>query len=116
MFDRGQPGTVYNVGGGNERENLAVAEQIVTALGQPRSLIRFVQDRPGHDRRYSIDCSRLHTLGWTPAVPFEEGLKQTVEWYRSHESWWRKIKSGEFKDYYRQQYANRLEKGQACGS
>ncbi|WHZ25187.1 MAG: dTDP-glucose 4,6-dehydratase [Nitrospira sp.] len=116
VFDQGQPGTVYNVGGGNERENLTVAEQIVAALGKPRSLIRFVQDRPGHDRRYSIDCSRLCALGWTPRVPFEEGLKQTVEWYRTHESWWRTIKSGEFKDYYRQQYAKRLQKGTACGS
>src|SRR5574340_33130 len=116
VFDQGQPGTLYNVGGGNERENLTVAEQIVAALGKPRSLIRFVQDRPGHDRRYSIDCSRLRALGWTPRVPFEEGLKQTVEWYRTHESWWRTIKSGEFKDYYQQQYAKRLQKGTACGS
>lgn len=116
VFDQGQPGTVYNVGGGNERENLTVAEQIVAALGKPRSLIRFVQDRPGHDRRYSIDCSRLRALGWTPRVPFEEGLKQTVEWYCTHESWWRTIKSGEFKDYYQQQYAKRLQKGTACGS
>jgi dTDP-glucose 4,6-dehydratase len=116
VFEQGQPGTTYNIGGGNERENVAVAEQIVTALGRPRSLIRLVQDRPGHDRRYSIDCSRLRALGWTPTIPFEEGLKQTVDWYCTHESWWRKIKSGEFKEYYRQQYATRLQKGQACGS
>jgi dTDP-glucose 4,6-dehydratase len=116
VFEQGEPGTIYNVGGGNERENIAVAEQIVAALGKSRSLIRFVQDRPGHDRRYSIDCSRLRTLGWSPEVPFEEGLKQTVEWYRTHEQWWRKIKTGEFKEYYRQQYGRRLEKGTACGS
>jgi dTDP-glucose 4,6-dehydratase len=116
VFDHGQPGTIYNVGGGNERENLTVAEQIVAALGKPRSLIRLVQDRPGHDRRYSIDCSRLRALGWEPKVSFEEGLKQTVEWYRTHESWWRRIKSGEFKAYYEQQYAQRLQKGTACGS
>ena len=116
VFEQGEPGTVYNVGGGNERENIAVAEQIVAALGKSRALIRFVQDRPGHDRRYSIDCSRLRGLGWSPQVPFEEGLKQTVEWYRTHEPWWRKIKSGEFKDYYRQQYGQRLAKGTACGS
>ncbi len=116
VFDQGRPGSIYNLGGGNERENVIVAEQIVAALGQSRDLIRFVQDRPGHDRRYSIDCSRLHALGWKPTVRFEEGLKQTVDWYRSHESWWRKIKSGEFKEYYQQQYANRLQKGQACGS
>ncbi|MCC2640316.1 MAG: rfbB [Nitrospira sp.] len=116
VFDQGRPGTLYNVGGGNERENLTVAEQIVAALGRSRSLIRFVQDRPGHDRRYSIDCSRLRALGWSPRVPFEEGLKETVEWYRTHESWWRSIKSGEFKEYYQQQYAQRLQKGTACGS
>lgn len=116
VFEQGQPGTIYNIGGGNERENVAVAEQIVTALDRPRSLIRLVQDRPGHDRRYAIDCSRLRALGWTPTIPFEEGLKQTVDWYCTHESWWRKIKSGEFKEYYRQQYATRLQKGQACGS
>jgi dTDP-glucose 4,6-dehydratase len=116
VFEQGEPGAVYNVGGGNERENIAVAEQIVAALGKSRALIRFVQDRPGHDRRYSIDCSRLRGLGWSPQVPFEEGLKQTVEWYRTHEPWWRKIKSGEFKDYYRQQYGQRLAKGTACGS
>lgn len=116
VFDQGRPGSIYNLGGGNERENVIVAEQIVTALGRSRDLIRFVQDRPGHDRRYSIDCSRLHALGWKPTVRFEEGLKQTVDWYRGHESWWRKIKSGEFKEYYQQQYANRLQKGQACGS
>ena len=116
VFEDGQPGTVYNVGGGNERENITVAEQIVAALGKSRSLIRFVQDRPGHDRRYSIDCSRLRALGWSPQVPFEEGLQQTVEWYRTHEDWWRKIKSGEFKAYYQQQYGQRLAKGTACGS
>ena len=116
VFEQGQPGTVYNIGGGNERENLTVAEHIVAALGQSRALIRLVQDRPGHDRRYSINCSRLRALGWTPKVPFEEGLTQTVEWYRAHESWWRTIKSGEFKEYYQQQYAKRLQKGTACGS
>lgn len=116
VFEQGEAGTVYNVGGGNERENITVAEQIVAALGKSRSLIRFVQDRPGHDRRYSIDCSRLFALGWSPQVPFEEGLKQTVEWYRTHEGWWRTIKSGEFKDYYQQQYGARLEKGTTCGS
>ncbi|MEK6802266.1 MAG: dTDP-glucose 4,6-dehydratase [Nitrospirota bacterium] len=116
VFEHGQPGTVYNVGGGNERENITVAEQIVATLGKSRSLIRLVQDRPGHDRRYSIDCSRLRALGWSPHVRFEEGLKQTVEWYRTHESWWRTIKSGEFKEYYQQQYAKRLQQGTACGS
>ena len=116
VFQQGEPGTIYNVGGGNERENITVAEQIVATLGRSRSLIRFVQDRPGHDRCYSIDCSRLRALGWSPQVPFEEGLTQTVDWYRTHENWWRTIKSGEFKEYYQQQYGQRLQKGTACGS
>ncbi len=116
VFEQGEAGAVYNVGGGNERKNITVAEQIVAAVGKSRSLIRFVQDRPCHDRRYSIDCGWLRAAGWSPQVTFEEGLKQTVEWYRTHEDWWRKIKTGEFKDYYRQQYGKRLEKGTACGS
>lgn len=107
----GEPGTIYNVGGGNERENLAVAELILRCLGRPRSLIRFVTDRPGHDRRYAVDCSRLRALGWRPAVSFEDGIRATVEWYCSHESWWRKIKSGEFRTYYEQMYGKRLEEG-----
>jgi dTDP-glucose 4,6-dehydratase len=115
VFDHGQPGTIYNVGGGNERKNVTIAEQIVRALGQSPRLIRFVLDRPGHDRRYAIDCSRLRALGWAPKVPCEEGLRQTIDWYRTHEDWWRPIKSGEFKDYYQKQYTNRLQKGQACG-
>ncbi len=107
----GEPGTVYNVGGGNERENLAVAEMILQQLGKPMSLIRFVEDRPGHDRRYAVDCSRLRALGWAPTVPFEEGLRATVDWYRSHEGWWRKIKSGEFRAYYERMYGKRLREG-----
>jgi dTDP-glucose 4,6-dehydratase len=108
VFLHGQPGEVYNIGGGNERENLTVAEQILTHLGKPKSLLRFVTDRPGHDRRYAVDCAKLKRLGWQPIVPFERGLKETVEWYRTHESWWRPIKSGEFRAYYEAQYGKRL--------
>ncbi len=111
VLRQGEPGSVYNIGGGNERENRAVAEAIVKHLGKPASLIRLVQDRPGHDRRYAVDCSKLHRLGWKPAVPFEEGLRATVEWYKTHESWWRKIKSGEFRAYYEQMYGKRLREG-----
>lgn len=109
VLHHGEPGCVYNIGGGNERENLAVAEIILKHLGKPVSLIRFVQDRPGHDRRYAVDCSRLRALGWSPTVPFDEGLKATVEWYRSNQTWWRKIKSGEFRTYYEQVYRQRLQ-------
>src|SRR5439155_16547024 len=105
----GEPGCVYNIGGGNERENIEVARMILKQLGKPMSLIRFVQDRPGHDRRYAVDCSRLRALGWSPTVPFEEGLKAAVEWYRSNLTWWRKIKSGEFRAYYERVYRQRLE-------
>ncbi len=107
-FRHGGAGQIYNVGGGNERENIDVARLILRQLGKPTSLIRHVQDRPGHDRRYSVDCGRLRALGWKPEVPFEDGLRATVDWYRSHESWWRKIKSGEFKAYYEQAYGQRL--------
>lgn len=107
-FLHGEPGAVYNVGGGNERENVAVAEQILSHLGKPKSLLRFVTDRPGHDRRYAVDCSKLQRLGWRPVVPFEEGLRATVRWYQEHESWWRPIKSGEFRAYYEELYGKRL--------
>ena len=105
----GAPGNVYNIGGGNEQENITVAEMILKHLGKPMELIRFVEDRPGHDRRYAVDWSRLRLLGWSPRVRFEEGLCTTVDWYRTHESWWRKIKAGEFRAYYEEVYRKRLE-------
>ena len=111
IFLNGECGEVYNVGGGNERENIAVAEQLLALLGKPRSLIRLVADRPGHDRRYAVDCRKVNGIGWHPAVSFEEGLKATVEWYRQNESWWRPIKSGEFRAYYDAMYAKRLKEG-----
>lgn len=109
VLAHGEPGTVYNVGGGNERENLTVTESILAHLAKPRSLVRFVQDRPGHDRRYAVDCSRVRALGWEPTVLFDEGLQATVDWYRTHEHWWRKIKSGEFKAYYERMYGKRIK-------
>jgi dTDP-glucose 4,6-dehydratase len=107
----GEPGTVYNVGGGNERENLTVAQAILAHLGKPASLIRFVTDRPGHDRRYAVDSSRVRALGWKPLVPFEQGLRETVEWYRTHEAWWRTITSGDFRAYYERMYGRRIREG-----
>ncbi len=108
-FFYGEPGNVYNIGGGNERENIVVAEEILSYLGKPKSLLRFVLDRPGHDRRYAVDSAKLRRLGWRPVVPFEEGLRATIQWYREHESWWRPIKSGEFRKYYEQMYGKRLQ-------
>jgi len=115
VFLRGEPGQIYNVGGGNERENIVVAEQMLAFLGKPKSLIRFVQDRPGHDKRYAVDCRKLRQIGWQPTIPFEQGLKATIEWYQQNESWWRTIKSGEFRQYYEQQYRQRLKLGTSSG-
>jgi dTDP-glucose 4,6-dehydratase len=111
VLHHGEPGIVYNVGGGNEQENLTVAETILAHLGKPKSLLRFVEDRPGHDRRYAVDCGHIWALGWTPVVPFEKGLRDTIDWYRTHAAWWRKIKSGEFRSYYEQMYRQRLSAG-----
>lgn len=108
-FFHGEPGHVYNIGGGNERENIVVAEEILSYLGKPKSLLRFVADRPGHDRRYAVDSGKLRRLGWRPVVPFEEGLRATIRWYQEHESWWRPIKSGEFRKFYEQMYGQRLK-------
>lgn len=116
VLRQGEPGSVYNIGGGNERENIIVAEAILKHLDKPTTLLRFVQDRPGHDRRYAVDCSRLRALGWSPGMSFEEGLRATVDWYRSNQGWWRKIKSGEFRTYYEQMYGKRLKDGIPCVS
>jgi dTDP-glucose 4,6-dehydratase len=108
VLHRGQAGQVYNLGGGNERHNLDVTRQILRLLGKSESLIRPVADRPGHDRRYGLDCSKLHALGWRPAHDFEAALAETVDWYRQNEWWWRPIKNGDFKAYYARQYGERL--------
>ena len=101
----GAPGEVYNIGGGNEVQNLTLTGQILELLGKSPELIRFVSDRPGHDRRYSIDSGKLRALGWNPATPFEDGMERTVSWYRDNPTWWRTLKSGEWREYYEQQYA-----------
>src|SRR5262245_26762376 len=104
----GVEGDTFNIGGGEELDVLGVTERILTLLGRPRSLIRHVEDRPGHDRRYALDSSRLTRLtGWTPQVPFEQGIRETVDGYRANESWWRPIKQGEFKAYYERMYGQR---------
>ncbi len=104
---RGQEGEVYNVGGGQEVENIELTRRILALLGKPESLIRYVADRPGHDRRYALDCRKIHALGWRPAHPFDEALAETVRWYREHEAWWRRRKTGAFQEYYRRQYGER---------
>jgi dTDP-glucose 4,6-dehydratase len=103
----GEPGGVYNVGG-EERENLEVTRLIVGLTGADPELIRHVEDRPGHDRRYCVDSSRIEALGWKRERTFEDGLADTVAWYRERRDWWEPIKSGEYRRYYDQQYAARL--------
>jgi dTDP-glucose 4,6-dehydratase len=100
---------VYNIGGNNERTNLDVVRAILAVLDRPESLIRFVQDRPGHDRRYAIDATKIRTrLGWAPHYAFEDGLRQTIEWYVDHQDWCQRVLTGEYMHYYQQQYGSRL--------
>jgi dTDP-glucose 4,6-dehydratase len=109
LLDKGVPGETYNVGGGNEVRNVDLTKRILQLLGKPETLIRQVPDRPGHDRRYSLDCSKLEGLGWKPVVPFDEGLAETVRWYRENEAWWRPIKesSPAFREHYQRNYQTR---------
>ncbi len=109
ILQNGKPGEVYNVGGHNERTNLEVVQTILKALDQPESLIHFVKDRPGHDRRYAIDPKKLETeLGWEPTYHFETGIRQTIDWYLSNQEWWKNIISGEYTKYFEKMYGNRL--------
>ena len=105
VLRHGQPGEVYNIAGRCEMPNMVITKRILAILGKPESLIRHVQDRPGHDFRYSIDPSKLEGLGWTRTVGFEAGLAATIKWYTENRPWWEAIKSGEFREYYRRQYS-----------
>ncbi len=107
VLHKGEIGEIYNVGANQEKNNLEVTETILKALDKPKSLIKFVKDRPGHDLRYSIDSSKLQEIGWRPKYSFEEGMKLTVEWYVKNTEWWQKIKSGEYLKYYQKQYSKR---------
>lgn len=105
ILRKGSAGEIYNIGGHNERTNLQVVKTILQELGKPEDLIRFVTDRPGHDKRYAIDPAKIHAeLGWLPQTGFDEGIKRTVRWYLEHEDWWEHILSGEYKEYYRKMY------------
>lgn len=107
VLHHGKIGEVYNVGTGEETENIVMARMILKLLGKPESLIQHVPDRPGHDRRYALDISKLCALGWKSTHTFEEALRKTVQWYVENEWWWRKLKSGEYLEYYRKQYLER---------
>lgn len=109
VLRRGRPGEVYNIGGGNEVNNRALSEMILRELGKPLTLIRYVTDRLGHDRRYAIDSSKMQReLGWRAACAFEDGLRRTVGWYRDNTSWWQRVKSGDYRGYYEHMYGARL--------
>jgi dTDP-glucose 4,6-dehydratase len=107
VLHRGQVGEIYNVGSEVETENIAMAHAILDLLGKPYSLIQPITDRPGHDRRYSLNCAKLRALGWRSRHTFTQAIEKTVRWYAENEWWWRKIKSGEYKAYYQRQYAGR---------
>jgi dTDP-glucose 4,6-dehydratase len=107
-FFKGQSGEIYNVGGNNERTNIQIIKTILGLLGKPESLITYVKDRLGHDRRYAIDATKItQELGWSPKYTFETGIKETVDWYCNNREWWEKIKSGQYRGYYEKMYANR---------
>ncbi|MGH2957580.1 MAG: dTDP-glucose 4,6-dehydratase [Solirubrobacterales bacterium] len=108
VLERGETGEVYNAGGPSELPNLEVVRRILELTGRDDSLIERVEDRPGHDRRYSLDSARLRELGWEPAIPFEEGIARTVSWYRENEWWWGPIRSGEYRAYYERHYGRAL--------
>ncbi len=107
-LDQGEPGQVYNFGASSERHNIDIVKQVLALLGKPESLIQYVKDRPGHDRRYAIDSSKAQAkLGWTPRHRFEEALAATVSWYVEHRPWWERILTGEYLKYYEKQYGGR---------
>ena len=108
VLEHGEVGSVYNVSAEQEYTNLELTRHVLDLLDRPVELIRHVQDRPGHDRRYSVESSRLRGLGWQPRWDLDAGLAQTVEWFREHPEWWRPLKSGEFLEYYERQYGDRL--------
>ena len=108
VLDHGEPGEVYNAGGPDECPNLEVVHRILEATGADASLVQYVADRPGHDRRYSLSSAKVRKLGWEPLVRFEEGLRETVGWYRDNGWWWEPIRSGDYRAYYERQYGRAL--------
>ncbi|SDG28190.1 dTDP-glucose 4,6-dehydratase [Fontibacillus panacisegetis] len=112
VIHKGRNGEVYNIGGNNERTNVHIVKTILEQLGKPESLIAYVKDRPGHDRRYGIDPTKTMTeLGWKPKHSFETGIKETIAWYLENKDWWTRIQSGAYQEYYAKQYGERLGEG-----
>jgi len=108
VLERGEAGEVYNVGGPDELPNIEVVKRILELTGRDESLIAYVTDRPGHDRRYSLSAERTEALGWKAAVGFDDGLESTVAWYRDNEDWWAPIRSGDYREYYERHYGTAL--------
>ena len=105
ILRKGKIGETYCIGGDSEKTNMEITKKIIELMGKDESSIEYVKDRPGHDRRYAIDFSKIkQELGWEPQINFEEGLQKTIEWYKNNESWWKNIKSGEYQEYYAKQY------------
>ena len=104
IMTNGVLGEIYNIGGGNEMQNINITKLILDHLNKPESLIRFVEDRQGHDLRYALNIDKLRQLGWEPKHDFADGIRRTIDWYVENEEWWRKIKSGDYKEYYNQAY------------
>ncbi|MFQ5752788.1 MAG: dTDP-glucose 4,6-dehydratase [bacterium] len=104
IFNHGKIGETYNIGGGNEKTNLEITEYILSKLEKPRSLMSFITDRMGHDRRYSLDCTKLRELGWKPEQEFEEAMDKTIQWFIANRWWWEKLKSGEYLEFYKNHY------------
>lgn len=113
VLQKGRPGEIYNIGGYCEEKNRVIAETIVDLLKKPRELITYVDDRPGHDFRYSIDSSKIKSLGWQPQISLQEGLFKTVDWFKKNQKWWREIKKTDYKNYYKTQYGRRLTHAKA---
>ena len=105
VMHKGAIGEVYNIGADNEKTNIEITKLLLKELGKDESSVEFIKDRPGHDRRYSIVSSKLRKLGWNPRFKFEAALKDTISWYKNNQNWWKKIKSGEYKEYYKKHYS-----------
>jgi dTDP-glucose 4,6-dehydratase len=108
VLHRGRIGEVYNIGGSNEKANIDIVKLILKNLGKPETLITYVKDRPGHDRRYAIDSGKIkRELEWQPSYTFEKGIEETIKWYVDNQKWWKRIISGEYKEYYKLMYGGR---------
>jgi dTDP-glucose 4,6-dehydratase len=108
VLERGRPGQIYNIGGLDVEVNLSMARRVLEAMGKPETLLSFVADRPGHDHRYALDCTKIRReLGWEPLIPLEEGLRRTIQWYQSNSKWVATVRGGEYRTYYDRYYENR---------